>query len=221
MRPDPPRDPSLQTPQPDLTESMQLLMRHQQGDSQALNSLLERYQGRIRRIVRIKLGSRLRQHMESVDIVQEANVIAMRKMGDLVLEDHASIIKWLSQVVLNKIRDAHGYLTAEKRDVGREVDVDPEVGEDGDEPALYGATHECSPEEQASRNELCRILDEAMMQLADGYREVILIRDYYGAQWSQVHQQLGLTDAAEARKLHRRAWIALRRAIGPRMEGLV
>jgi len=220
MPPDPPQESSLQAPQPDLTESMQLLMSYQRGENEALNRLLERYQDRIRRIVRIKLGSQLRLHMESADIVQEANLIAIRKLGDLNMKDHASIIQWLSQVVLNKIRDAHGYLTAEKRDVGRLVDIDPEVAEDGNEPAFQVA-NEGSPDEQAARNELCRILDDAMMQLAEEYRVVILNRDYYGASWKRVSLELGLSNEGEARTLHRRAWIALRRAIGPSMEGLL
>jgi len=73
----------------------------------------------------------------------------------------------------------------------------------------------------AGRNELCRIVDDAIVQLAEKYREVILYRDYYGATWRHVADELGLRDEGEARTLHRRAWIALRRAIGPRMEDLL
>ena len=56
---------------PDPRRSLDLLEQAQGGDRQALEDLLSRYQERIRRIVRIQLGSSaLRRHHDSMDIVQ-------------------------------------------------------------------------------------------------------------------------------------------------------
>jgi DNA-directed RNA polymerase specialized sigma24 family protein len=152
--------------------------------------------------------------------VQEANLVAMNKMGDLKLQDHGSIIQWLSQIVINKIRDANDYFSAQKRDVDRvaNVDFDP-----GAMPANSngGGRREPSPVERAGLEELRQVLDEAMIQLPEDLREVILLRDYYSADWAYVSRESGIRDEAEVQKLHRRAWINLRRIVGPRMDSLL
>lgn len=220
MNPHPLKDSFAHEPECDVTESMQLVMRHQQGDPEALDRLLDRYQDRIRRIVRIKLGRSLRNHLESADIAQEANLVAMNKMADLKLQDHASIIQWLSKIVLNKIRDANDYFHAQKRNIDRVVNVDigSRIGQGVSAPAANSAA---SPVEQAGQSELRGILDEAMIQLPDELREVILLRDYYAADWGYVSRETGIRDVAEVQKLHRRAWISLRRIVGPRMKDML
>jgi len=223
--------------QPAFNESMDLVRRFQGGDEEALNPLLERYQERLRRIVRIRLGSRLRAHVESMDIVQQANMVAMRKLSELQLHDNASILRWLSQIVLNQIRDVHHYFDAERRDVGRKVALDPARGAGDDErPALQVAGDDPLPEELAWRSELREILDDSMTQLAEEYREIILRRDYYGEDWATIANELGYLarqgeassskerlDRAihSAQEFHRRAWIKLRRIVRPRLDGLM
>lgn len=215
--------------------SMDLVRRYQDGDPKALEALLSRYQDRIRRIVRIRLGSRLREQVESMDIVQQANMVVMRRLGELQVHDNASILKWLSQIVLNQIRDTYHYFEAERRDVDRVVnlDMDPDDGARhrsgwqlaGDDPL---------PEEHAWRTELRSILDESMLLLKEDYREIILRRDYIGEDWSTIATEMGFVEhkadsqsmneeveravhAAQAR--HGRAWIKLRSFVRPRLNG--
>lgn len=222
---------------PDFNESMSLVRRFQDGDDAALNQLLERYQERLQRIVRIRLGSRLRAHIESMDIVQEASMVAMRKLGDFQLRDNASILRWLSQIVLNQIRDVHQYFDAERRDVGRVVSLEPTQGAAEDtRPALQLAGDDPLPEELAWRSELREILDDSMTKLTDEYREMVLRRDYYGEDWATIAHELGYVarqgesasskerlDRAihAAQEFHRRAWIKLRQIVRPRLDGLM
>jgi len=222
---------------PQYTESMDLVQRLQKGEGKALDKLLERYQDRIRRIVRIKLGSRLREHVESMDIVQQVNIVAIRKLETLELRDNASILRWLSQIALNQIRDVNQYFTAERRDVNRVIAMDfgPRSDDDG-RPRFQGAGDDPLPEEQAWRNELREILDDSMTKLSEEYREIIMRRDYYGEDWATIANELGYSakqksveDLAErleravhaAQEFHRRAWIKLRRIVRPRLDGLI
>ena len=55
----------------DLTQSLDLVRSAQNGDGGALNLLFERYYERVRRVVRMRLGNKLRQEMDSGDILQE------------------------------------------------------------------------------------------------------------------------------------------------------
>ncbi|MEW6618533.1 MAG: helix-turn-helix domain-containing protein [bacterium] len=55
-----------------------LIMKAKSGNREALNALLIRYQERILRIVRLRLNPKLRQWLQSVDILQEALISASR-----------------------------------------------------------------------------------------------------------------------------------------------
>ena len=48
------------------TETIDLVRRAQRGDDDALNRLIDRYYDRIQRIVRIRLGPRLRRDLEKL-----------------------------------------------------------------------------------------------------------------------------------------------------------
>ena len=205
---------------PMWTRSMELVDRHQRGEERALDELLARYQDRIRRIVRIRLGSRLRSHVQSMDIVQEANIVAARKLAGLEIRDQASLIRWLSQIVLNQIRDADDYLSRDKRAVDRELRLDVRNGRDEGPPEQIAANAP-GPEEEVWRAELSEILDHSISGLPDDYREVILMRDYQCADWSDIAEALGRQTVGGVRELHRRAWIRLRKVVRPRLDGLL
>ena len=191
---------------------MRLVRRYQQGDKAALGELLARYQERLRRIVRVRLSSRLRARLDSMDIVQEVNLVAAQKLDRFELRSQASILQWLSAIVLNKIRDADDFLTAGKRDARREAAADS---------ALVNLAPDAPrPEELAWRAELREILDEGLTRLPESYREVILLRDYSAADWGEVAERLERPSERAAQELHRRAWIRLRTLVAPRLGGL-
>ncbi len=60
-----------------------------------------------------------------------------------------------------------------------------------------------SPEEQVSRDELHRILTEAVDQLPPEYRSVYVMRDLEGRSGADVARQLGISLAAQKSRLHR------------------
>jgi len=202
---------------PDLSESARLVALAQGGDEAALDDLITRYLDRLRRIVRIRMGSGLAARMEVDDVVQETMLMASQEIGGLQVRSQASILQWLSKIALNRIRDANKYFGAAKR----AAPTVPLRGGDGCDSSAGGvdpAADETRPGERVERDEVTRILDEAVARLADDDREVVLRRDYEGADWDEIAEQLGRTPGA-TRKLHQRAWIRLRRIARPRLEG--
>ena len=55
-------------------ESVDLLERARAGDREALNALLARHRERLRRMVEMRLDTRLQARMDASDVVQEAYV---------------------------------------------------------------------------------------------------------------------------------------------------
>ncbi len=197
---------------PDPTESLRLLDEAQNGNRKALEDLLQRYQDRLRRIVRIRLSVDLRSRMESMDIVQETMSAAFQHIGDLQPRSTASIIQWLSRIAENRIRDAWRSHFAEKRDPRREVNIDALVSSGGGPGSGTG-----TPDERAALNELEKLVDEAMTELNEDAREVILLRTYQGGSWDFVARQMGRPGADAARQLYRRARVQLARLVKRRM----
>jgi RNA polymerase sigma-70 factor, ECF subfamily len=199
---------------PSHQASMELLERARGGDRVALEDLIERYQDRLQRIVRIRLrGSMLRRHMDSMDLVQDTFQAALPRIADLHPRNPAGLLHWLTVIAMNRIRDTYASFKTGMRDTDREV----ELGE--------GARHELSagvaqPDEQALLAEVREMLDEAVAGLPDDQRQVVLLRDYIGEDWDRIAAELGRENGA-TRQLHQRAWIRLRQALGPRLRGAV
>lgn len=197
---------------PDVTESMRLVVAAQGGDELALDALLRRYEDRVRRIVRIRLNGKLRGYVESMDIVQETYQAALKRIDALELRGTASILQWLSTIAENKVTDAHRFFFGQKRDRDREVHMtDTPRGERSAGVEL--ATDEKNPSDEAAHNELAQLVDESVAELPDDYREVILLRTYYGHDWEEVARLSGRPGGDAARQLHRRARIRLGRIL--------
>lgn len=62
---------------PDLSLTLHLLQLAQQGDKQALNRLYGKFGKRLAVVVRLRLGSRLRAKMETMDVVLDAVLAAL------------------------------------------------------------------------------------------------------------------------------------------------
>jgi RNA polymerase sigma-70 factor (ECF subfamily) len=203
---------------PAWSESIELVKRARKGDQSALEQLMRRYQDRLLRIVRVRLGAGLREHLESMDIVQNTLEVAIQKIHRLDPRTPASILQWLARIAEHQIHDAHDYLYAAKRDPNRRVPLDPgDSSRDGGlgESLRDGAS---LPEERAWQTEIREVVDHCVTHLPLEYREVILLRDYCCDSWESISGQLDRT-AGATRELHRRAWIKLRRAVREKING--
>lgn len=202
---------------PELSESVRLVALAQGGDAAALNDLLTRYLDRLRRVVRIRMGPGLARRMEIEDVVQETMLMASQEIVRLEVRSQGSILQWLGKIALNRIRDANKYFGAQKR-AAPTVTLRGGHASDSSAGGVDPAADDTQPGDRADRGEVTAILDEAVAQLADDDREVILMRDYEAAEWDEIAARIGRTPGA-TRKLHQRAWIRLRKIARPRLEG--
>ena len=200
---------------PDPKRSLELLDLAREGDDGAFEELIRRYQDRLRRIVRVQLGtSILRRDYDSMDIVQSTFHSALPKIRDLHPDSAAGLLQWLSLIATNKIRDAYDRLTCEKRDVARELPI--ATGQSGEGMQLDGGGD--APSDRAMLAEIREALDEEVSHLPEDQKRVVLLRDYCGEQWDRIAHELQ-REVGAARQLHQRAWIQLRRVMRPQLEG--
>jgi len=197
----------------DGERSLDLLARAQAGDAEALDRLIRRYQARLLRIVRIRLGpagSGLRRFLESADIAQETWQAALGALADLRVTGEADLLAWLARIATNEVRDQLDRVRAQRRSLEHEQPLPSSAGADPVDPRS-------DPGARAARGEMAGILDDAIAELPEDYREVIVLRDYCGADWGSIAERIGRPTVHAAQQLHQRAWIRVRRLAAPRL----
>ncbi|MHC4508943.1 MAG: RNA polymerase sigma factor, partial [Planctomycetota bacterium] len=135
-------------------KTQQLVALAKDGNDSALNQLCNVYGERVHWIVRLRMGRELRSKLESMDLVQDVLVSALRDLGDFTYKDEGDFLRWLSKVAENRLRDNVDKLHADKRDIRKEVRLDshgPTTG--GRFFAVHGPIDTTTPSVIMSRKE--------------------------------------------------------------------
>jgi RNA polymerase sigma factor (sigma-70 family) len=100
-------------------DSLELLRRHRAGDSDALGRLIERYLPRITRIVRVRLGTFLRNRESIDDVVQNVLIRLVQAIDTYEERTDAHWIDWVAKLAHNEVLNLVRRERAQKRDNGR------------------------------------------------------------------------------------------------------
>ena len=179
------------------------------GDESALGRLCTVYGPRVLWLIRLRMGKELRSKLESMDLVQDVLVCALKDLGNFTYKTEGDFLRWLARIAENRLRDNLDKLHAEKRDIRKEVQLNgyrPTV-EDSFIAAL-DAVDTTTPSAIMSKREELDKLAKAIDTLKPEYREVIVLTKVEGLSYREIGDKLGRsTDAA--RMLFSRAMAAL------------
>lgn len=191
---------SLQT----LKRTQQLVALAQDGDASALDQLCGVYAERVRRIVRLRMGPALRSQLESMDLVQEAMIEAVKNIGDFTYASDGDFLHWLSSIVENTIRDYADRVHAAKRDVRRQVSLNRvEERTDRARPDVGLPAVTTTPSVVLSLREELDRLEQAMDRLKPEYREVLMLAKIEGLSCKEIAGRMNKSPAAVAMSLSR------------------
>jgi len=180
-----------------------------EGDRPAVEQLCRIYGERVRRIIRLRIDSKLRPKIDSVDIVQDALVLALAGLEDFTYKDDGDFLRWLSRIAENKLRDTLDKFHADKRDIRREIPfkkIEPNTEEGS--YGLDGPMHTTTPSVLLSRKEQLDRLERAIDELKPEYREVIYLSRIERLSHEEIAVRLNRSKGAVAMLLSR-ALIAL------------
>ncbi|MBL9076373.1 MAG: sigma-70 family RNA polymerase sigma factor [Planctomycetes bacterium] len=137
-----------------------------EGDAVALDQLLQRYLPQLHAFVHARLGAELRARESSLDVVQSVcrELLSARSQFDFRGEERFR--GWLFTAALNKVRERHRRLHAQKRDGGREADLDA---------SFAAVVSLLTPSQDAIGNETAAALRAALAALSEEHREVITL----------------------------------------------
>lgn len=99
------------------------------GEEEAAKALYERYAHRLFGLVERKLGEKLRAHTDTEDIVQSVFMSIFRGVKSGLYDAPAGSTLWnlLAVIAVHKLRSRAQHLTAQRRDVERNVPLEYEI----------------------------------------------------------------------------------------------
>ena len=190
----------------DTPDTNELLDRVSRGDAAARHDLLARHRDRLRRMIAVRLDPRLAARFDASDVVQEALLDAAQKLPEYLEKRPVAFYPWLRRLAWERLVKLHErHVQARKRSVTREEFCHNLLP---DESVLQLAqrlvTSGTSPSERLVRSELCARVRQALAQLDETDREVLVLRYLEQLATSEVSAVLGISQGA-VKMRHRRA----------------
>jgi RNA polymerase sigma-70 factor (ECF subfamily) len=161
------------------------------GDRDAYDRLFAIHSDRALMFVRARLGPRLRQKVESIDVLQDAYLAAHQAFPSFEYVDDGSFTRWLFRIIENRIRDMNDHFAAKKRQAIPLPASDPT----GPITAFDRAEH---------RAKVLAALDD----LSEDHCQVLLLRFFEGLSAEETGKMMDRS-AGAVRKLTSRALVEL------------
>lgn len=174
-----------------------LVARVQSGDQAALSELFDRHRDKLRRMVELRLDSRLAGRVSASDVLQEAWIDAVKRVEHYFAKDGQSFFGWLRLIVGQRIADVHREHLAGKRDAGREL------GNNTTDSTCMAARligRSSSPSQAAQRSETFAQLEEALSRMDPLDREVLALRHFEELSNGETAEILGIQTAAASKR---------------------
>jgi RNA polymerase sigma-70 factor, ECF subfamily len=195
-----------------------LLQEAKAGDAVTLGRLLELYRRYLGLLARVQIGQRLQGKVDASDLVQETFLEAHRNFGQFRGVSEGQLIQWLRQILAMKLA---GLLRHYLGTQGRDVRLEREIADALDQSAGFLdrglVAAQSSPSQQAARREQAVVLADALAQLPDDYREVLVLRHLEGLTFPEAAARMGKT-LNSVNKLWMRALARLRQVLGGKDE---
>ena len=154
--------------------------------------------------------SYMKNEPDAEDVAQEAFVGAFRHLASFRAE--AKFSTWLISITLNEARSR-----LRRQSVVRMYSLDePPDGEKGISPALLRDWREI-PSEAVEREELRKLIQQAVENLPDIYREVFLLRDVEELNINETAEALTISIPSVKVRLHR-ARMMLQKQLAPQLK---
>ena len=173
-------------------DESQLVAKAREGDLAAFNELVQRYDRKI-----FRLAKHITQNDEDAeDVLQETFLKAFEHLGDF--QGQSKFYTWIVRIAVNE-----SLMKLRKRKSDRTVPLDEPVDTGEDTVVREIAVWEENPEQQYSREEMAKILEEAVDTLRPAFRTVFVLRDIEELSTEETAEALGISIPAVKSRLLR------------------
>lgn len=172
--------------------------------TEALAELFRRHQERLGRMIAVRMDSRLQARIDVADIVQETLIEAHRQIDEYLAEQPIAFYPWLRQIAWNRMIDLYRrHITAQGRDVSREQAAMQLADESAMDLMQSLAGSITSPSQAVERDELYQTVRNALDELSETDRELIVMRHLERMSTRETAEALSISEAAVKTRLLR------------------
>jgi RNA polymerase sigma-70 factor (ECF subfamily) len=183
------------------TDDLTLVRRARSGDQRAFTLLVERYQ---KKVYAVALGM-VKDAEEAMDVSQEAFVKVHRYLDRF--KGDSSFYTWLYRITTNTCIDVlrrRGVTSTSSDSLEYDDTLDMDVAEAN--LGLLGSQLDTNPARSALRRELGEKLEDALAQLPEKHRAVLLLRELEGMSYEDLARTLDIPKGTVMSRLfHARA----------------
>jgi RNA polymerase sigma-70 factor (ECF subfamily) len=187
----------------DSAETARLLEQARLGDREALNEVFARHQGRLRRMVELRLDRRIQARIDASDVIQEAYVEAFARLDEYLRDRSYPLFLWLRLLVGERLLKLHRHhLGTQMRDAGLEVSIYRGALPAASSAALAAQLlgKHTSPTQAAVRAERLLRIQEALNTLEPIDREVLSLRHFEQMTLAETALSLRIGESAAAKR---------------------
>ena len=184
---------------PESEKTDELLNGVREGDSDAVNKLIERHRDAIWRLVKMRLDRRIQPRVDASDVVQDVFIEVNRRLQKYLENPVMPFHLWLRQIAKDRIIDAHRrHRVSAKRSVDREQPAHLPADMDHSSMALANqlVDGEVTPMAAATQRELAARVEQTIAELPEQDRDIVLMRHYEFLSNQEVAEALGLSQPA-------------------------
>ncbi len=170
--------------------------------NQTAPDALEPYRQYLKILAELHLDRRLRGKLDASDVVQQTLMRAYSAFNGLRQQEPEVLAAWLRKILASTLADALKHYERDKRDIGLERSLQRDLDRSVDGFSGLAAS-QTSPSQHAERTEELLKLVDALAQLPDLMREVVVLKHCRGWTLEQIAEQLDKTRPAVASLLRR------------------
>jgi len=190
-----------------MSEELELheehLKRLRDDGETTLANLFDEHRERLLRMVAFRIDNRLHGRVDPTDVVQESYLEAVKRIPHYLANPAVSVFVWIRSITGQTLINVHRrHLKAKRRDAGREVRRSPGAAPQATSVSL--AAHlvgqQTSPSHAAMRAEALAGIEQALEQMDEMDREVLVLRHFEELTNQETAETLGLQKSAASNR---------------------
>ncbi len=190
-----------------MEHSEQLLLeRAKSGDVAAFEELIDAYQKKVFNLALRIIGN----YDDAADLAQETFVRIFKAISNF--KEQSSFSTWIYRITTNVCLDE-----IRKRKNKKVVSLDEDIHMDDGDMKRQVVSDDPGPDEAAEREEVRRVVNNAINKLPEDQRSVIILRDLHGMSYEEIAKILDLPGGTVKSRINR-ARLALKNVLSSERE---
>ncbi len=171
--------------------------------SRGRSEFLEQYRRYLLVLAAVHLDPQLRGKLDPADVVQQTLLRAHAAESDLRSREPATVTAWLRKILANELTDTLKHYLRDRRDIGRDRSIEADLDRSASGLVGWLAAEQTSPSGKAIRNEQMLHLADALAELPETMREVVVLKHCQGWTMAQIAERVDKSIPAVASLLRR------------------